>query len=563
MLVTNHPSPGVYSLENDRSNQQTLVTNGYCCLVLPFPKGEVGVNTTVTSADEIDLKFGPGKSSSPYAKNVQFAKLLMRKATRLNITRVGLNVKYAGVYLTTYKNFCTCRPLGDAGLIDPDQIAFTESDIGLFYSVSGYSLANDIYITVEPDVNDAENIRAIVKVYLSGSLTPVEKFSVTTRYYKDGSGNQLFIEDVINNGSTYVRFKLNVNNYKLLEDANYIVLNAVAGGPADPTDPDGIDGQFTGGSDGDVIDIDHSDALIANTSLSAVLSGWDNYRDWEDIQAGILCAGGLEHPVIANKLDELAQNRQDSIAVSGIPALLQARDNSVAYRRGNKSYLGTEFSITGSWSCLTNSDALYRDTDNARDIYVPASICMAYVMLNTDQIAQWLAPGGLNRGQLDFASDVRYRFKQNDRDVLNDNQINPIAVFDGEGIYVWGADTTMTTKSPLNDIGVRRLLAMLHASVRANNLRAVFEPNDDVLKQNQKAGMESILEPIKLGRGLDWYAVQCDYKNNSAEDEARGDLIIDVFLDPTRYTKRIHVTAIVPPVGDIQYALDLISKGSL
>ncbi|AQT28804.1 putative tail sheath protein FI [Erwinia phage vB_EamM_Yoloswag] len=563
MLVPNHPSPGVYSLENDRSNQQTLVTNGYCCLVLPFPKGEVGVNTTVTSVDEIDLKFGPATSSSPYARNVQYAKLLMRKATRLNITRVGLNVKYAGVYLTTYNNFTTCRPLGDAGLTDPEQIAFTDRDICLLYSVSGYSGANDIYITVEPDVNDVLGIKAIIKVYLTGSLTPVEKHTVTTKYYKDGSGNQFYIEDVINNASSYIRVKLNTANYKLVDDPDFVVLNAIAGGPLDVLNPTAINGQFTGGSDGNTIDIDHSDALIANASLSAVLTAWDNYADWEDIQAGILCSGGLEHPVVANKLDTLAASRQDSIAVHGIPVLLQQRDNAVAYRRGNKAYMGTEFSITGSWSCLSNSDALYRDTDNSRDIYVPASICMAYCMLNTDQIAQWLAPGGLNRGQLDWATDVRYRFKQNDRDVLAENQINPIAVFEGEGIYMWGADTTMTTKSPLNDIGVRRLLAMLHASVRANNLRAVFEPNDDVLKQNQKAGMESILEPIKTGRGLDWYAVVCDYTNNTAEDEARGDLIIDVFLDPTRYTKRIHVTAIVPPVGDIQYALDLISKGSL
>jgi len=271
----------------------------------------------------------------------------------------------------------------------------------------------------------------------------------------------------------------------------------------------------------------------------------------------------MEHPVIANKINALAQGRMDCISVAGIPVLYQARDNAVAYRRGIKAYMGAEFTIIDSWTALANSDVKARDTENARDFYVPASICMAYCMLTTDQIASWLAPGGLNRGGLDFATDVRYRFKQNDRDVLVENQINPIAIFEGEGIYMWGADTTMTTKSALNDIGVRRLLAMLHASARANNLKAVFEPNDDVLKEAQKAGMESILEPIKQGRGLDWYEVVCDYTNNSTQDEARGDLIIDVFLDPTRYTKRIHVTAIVPPVGDIQYAIDLINRGAL
>lgn len=561
MLQPNHPSPGVYSQENDRSNQASLVQYGMCTLVLPFPRGPVGVNTTVTSKDEIDAIFGP--ATGQYANNVQNAKLLMTKATKLNITRVALSVKYAGVYLTTYNNFATCRPLGDAGLVDPEQIAFSDRDICLIYAMSQYAAANDMYITFEPDVTDALGYKSIIKVYRVGYLTPLESHTVTTRYWKDEAGNQFFIEDVINVNSKYIRVKLNANHYKLVEDPNFVVINSIGGGPADPTNPTAPNGQFTGGSDGAVIDVDHSDATIANQSLSAVLTAWDNYRDWEDVQAGILCSGGLEHPVIANKIDELAESRMDCIATHGVPVSLQARDNAVAYRRGNKPYQQAEFSIIGSWSAISNADVKARDNDNARDYYVPASICMAYCMLTADQVASWLAPGGLNRGKLDFATDVRYRFKQGDRDVLVDNQINPIAIFDGEGIFMWGADTTYTTKSPLQDIGIRRLLAMLHASARANNLSAVFEPNDDILKQRQKSAMEAILEPIKTGRGLRWYEVVCNYSNNTAEDEARGDLIIDVFLDPTRYTKRIHVTAIVPPVGDIQYALQLINSGAL
>lgn len=561
MQQPNHPSPGVYSQENDRSNQVSLVQYGMCTLVLPFPRGPVGVNTTVTSKDEIDAVFGP--ATGRYANSVQIAKILITKATRLNITRVALSVKYAGVYLTTYNNFATCRPLGDAGLVDPEQIAFTDRDICLIYALSQYADANNMYITFEPDVTDALGIKSIIKVYRVGYLTPLETHVVTTRYYKDESGNQFFIEDVINVNSKYIRVKLNENHYKLLEDPNFVVINSIGGGPADPTNPQSVNGQFTGGSDGDLIDIDHSDPIIANRSLSAVLTAWDNYRDWEDIQAGILCSGGLEHPVIANKIDSLSESRMDCIATSGIPVPYQTRDAAVAYRRGNKEYQNAEFSLTGSWSSLSNSDVKSRDNDNARDFYVPASVCQAYCMLTADQVASWLAPGGMQRGKLDFAIDVRHRFKQGDRDILVENQINPIAIFEGEGIFMWGADTTYTTKSPLQDIGVRRLLAMLHASARANNLSAVFEPNDDILKERQKSAMEAILEPIKTGRGLRWYSVQCDYKNNTAEDEARGDLIIDVFLDPTRYTKRIHVTAIVPPVGDIQYALQLINSGAI
>ncbi|AXG66852.1 putative tail sheath protein [Dickeya phage vB_DsoM_JA29] len=561
MLLPDHPSAGTYTMENDRSGSSTLVTNGYCTLVLPFPKGEIGKNITITSKDEIETKLG--SPTGRYAINVLIAKILMTKARRLNVTRVALNAKYGGVFATMFNNLATLRPVSDAGFEDPDQVAFRSEDIGLFYSLSQYDEANDIWISFQPDTNDPLGIKALIRVYIGNNLTPVESHTVTNFYWRDDAGNQFFIEDVINNNSNYIRFRLNEDNYKLLDDPKFVLFNAIGGGPYDPTNPTAINGQFVGATSGDIIDVDHSDQTIANNSLAAIVEGWDNYQDWEQIACGILCSGGIEHPVIANKINELSQTRMDCISTVGIPVTMQARDNAVAYRRGIKTYQGAEFTITDSWTAICNSDVKARDTANARDFYVPASVCMAYCMLNTDQIASWLAPGGLNRGNIDFATDVRHRFKLNDRDVLVENQINPIAVFEGEGIFLWGADTAMTTRSALNDIGVRRLLAMLHASARANNLRAVFEPNDDILKQAQITGMESILEPIRLGRGLDWYEVVCDYTNNSTQDEARGDLIIDIFLDPTRYTKRIHVTAIVPPVGDIQYAIDLINRGAI
>lgn len=561
MEFPNNPSAGVYTKEIDRSNVSTLATNGYCTLVLPFPKGEIGTNITIASKDDILTKLGAPKGK--YALNVLIAQILMTKAMRLNVTRVALNAKYAGVFATMFNNLSTFRPSDATGIEDPMQVPFRETDIGLFYSLSQYDEANDIFLTMQPDTNDALGIKAIIRVYQDGNLTPVETHTVTTFYWRDEAGNQFFIEDVINNNSNLIRFRINENNYKLLDDPNFVVFNAIAGGPYDPKTPAAINGQFIGGTSGDDIDVNHSDPLIANASLAAILEGWDNYDDWEQIAAGILCSGGIEHPVIADKLGELARTRMDCISSVGIPVTMQARDASVAYRRGIRSYQDAEFNITDSWTAITNSDVLARDNTNARDFYVPASVCMAYCMLNTDQIASWLAPGGLNRGKIDFATNVRHRFKLPDRGVLVENQINPIAVFEGEGIFLWGADTAMTTRSALNDIGVRRMLAMLHASARANNLRAVFEPNDDVLKNAQITGMESILEPIRVGRGLDWYQVVCDYSNNTTQDEARGDLIIDIFLDPTRYTKRIHVTAIVPPVGDIQYAIDLINRGAV
>lgn len=558
MLFPNNPAAGVYSQENDLAQRISLITNGVATLVLPLPRGEVGENMVFTGTDEIDRRVGP--SRGPYGRNVQILKILMGNASALNVTRVAVDEKFAGVVLTTFDNFCMFRPIPETGLTDPEEFQLLSADIGLFYSKSAYGDADEIFLTVEPDVNDIMGIKSIVKVYEGRNLVPTETWPVTTHYYKDESGNQFFIEDVINENSNLIGFRLNPTNAKLLEDEKNFVINAIAGGPFDPQDADAPNGQLRGGSDGMPIDIDHADEEIRLRSVQAVVKAWNGYRDWEDVHCGILCDGGLCDPIISNKIDEIAMIRQDCIATTGAPVFYQDRDDCVAYRRGKKLFHDNEFSLNSSWSTFTNSDVRARDLENARDFWVPASVCMTYTMLTSDQVASWLAPAGLNRGGLPFALGVRHRFRQSDRNILDQNQINPIAVFEGEGIFVFGADTLQAVESPLQDIGVRRLLSMLHASVRINSLPSVFEPNDSILRQNQVDSLEGILEPIRLGRGLDWYEVICDERNNPPSVEGNGDVVVDVFLDPTRYTKRIHLNAIVPKVGDIQYALETINR---
>lgn len=552
-----HSSPGVYSAEYDRATQVKVVTGGAVTLCVPLPRGKVGKNLSLYGTTDVETYLG--KPTGIYKDYLNYIKLLATKARVVNVTRVALNTAFAGVYLTTFSNFCTTRPLGST-LVDPDQAPMYDKDIMLICASSEGEWANDLYITAEPDLRDVEGVRFKIKVYVGNNKTPSETHVCTTFYKVTDEGNQLFVEDVINESSKYIRVKMNPNHYKLATDAKAFVVNAICGGPYDPNNPTVPSGQLTGGSDGDLIDVHNSDVSIRDNSVAAVIEAWNGYADWEKVYTGVLCDAGMSDPAIIQALDSLSQSRQDSISCASLPAALQDRDDAVAFRRGLKKYNGSYLNLSSSWTAMASSDVKARDMVNQRDFWVPASVCLAYTMMNTDQIAQWLAPAGLNRGGLPFAIDVRHRYRVDDRDVLTDNQINPIAVFEGQGVYVWGADTMYAVKSPFNDIGVRRLLSMLHAVVRINQLPAVFEPNDDILRQNQRESLDAVLSPIKAGRGLDWYSIVCDETNNPPEVEANGDLLIDVFLDPTRYTKRIHICATVPRVGEIEFALQLIDK---
>jgi phage tail sheath protein FI len=223
-------------------------------------------------------------------------------------------------------------------------------------------------------------------------------------------------------------------------------------------------------------------------------------------------------------------------------------------------YRQNGLNLNSSWSAMYTSDLLIRDGDNGRNIYVPPSGHVAAMYAKLDRKGTWLAPGGLKNGKLTGVLGVREEYKQGHLNMLAENQINPILVKSGNGVNIWGADTMYAVKSALNDIGVRRLLAMLHGSVRVNNLYAVFQPNDTYLRTQQRTSLENILEPVLKAGGLYWYDVISDSRNNSPQQEANGDLIIDVYLDPTRYTKRIHLNAIVPKTGEIQTTIEQLDR---
>jgi phage tail sheath protein FI len=129
----------------------------------------------------------------------------------------------------------------------------------------------------------------------------------------------------------------------------------------------------------------------------------------------------------------------------------------------------------------------------------------------------------------------------------------------GYGIVIWAADTLQSYPSALSNIGVRRLVSWLEKSISDFLITAVFDPNDAMLRASLTAEVDSFLGPIRSARGLDNYQVVCNDSNNPPSSVANGDLILDVYVDPTVHTKRIHLNAVIARAGGIQYAINLMS----
>ncbi len=129
----------------------------------------------------------------------------------------------------------------------------------------------------------------------------------------------------------------------------------------------------------------------------------------------------------------------------------------------------------------------------------------------------------------------------------------------GNGIVIWGQDTMQAHASALSNVNVRRLLMLLKHSIANAALTAVYEPNDDFLRLSLTRIATDFLNPIKRGRGLYWFEVICDERNNTNETIASGDVLLDIYIDPVLPAKRIHLNAIVPKTGGIKFAQELIN----
>lgn len=568
-FITQHTSAGVYFSINDRGAQANLAVGGVASLVMPLPLGVVGKNMRVL-ASEIDDLLGP--SVGRYWQNVEILKLLASQARFLNVTRVGSGVKHAATMLTTFNNFATTRNLA-SGLDNLDTVQFNDKDIMLVAGRHGGVNGNEYFTAFEPDLTDPDGESFNLYVYRVGYKTPIFDFRGCTLFYKkDENGEQKFVEEMVNNNHLCpVMVFVNENHFKLKVDPKYPAVNAIGGGPRDPNAPNAPHGQLMQGNDGEEVDIYSDDEDVRNRSLALILEGWENYRDWETVRVGIGCDGGYAHPAIASKIAEIAEERMDCIGNLNVPAQWQYYEDAVAYRYGRKQLDGMGINLATAFATLNCNDILRRASSVERDHWVPCSVAMTYAMLECDKDRSWLAPAGLNRGGLEWGLRLRHDTKVDVRDVMNDNQLNfpihfksPIGENDAVGIYMWNADTMNGKNSPLDDIGVQRLLSVITESVRVSFLRYNFDNDSTLFRTTLKTDLDdNVLQPIANGRGLDWFESVVDRRNNTNASSANGDVYVDVFLDPTRYTKRIHLNLNVAPTGQIKAVTSLIERGQV
>ena len=221
------------------------------------------------------------------------------------------------------------------------------------------------------------------------------------------------------------------------------------------------------------------------------------------------------------------------------------------------TYSDTISTVTGQAESLdTNYAASYYpwvkivDTNTNKVIWAPPSVVLPEVYAYNDSVgAEWFAPAGLNRGGIPGATGVKTRLTQNDRDILYESNVNPIAQFPGQGICVWGQKTLQRRASALDRVNVRRLLITVKKFIASSARYLVFEQNTEATRNRFLNIVNPYLAGIQQRSGLTAFRVIMDETNNTPDVIDRNILQGAIYLQPTRTAEFIKLDFNILPTG--------------
>lgn len=517
-----HTSAGVYVSENDFSQRPQRALSTIAALVGEARRGPVGQRTLVTSESEFVDTFGKPDASLSWSGYSAVA--FLNEGDRLYFTRVAPEAIYGGCTIEWDGKFNTSSAWM-AGEAQPQYMEFLPSTLFHVYAINPGDWNKELFVRVLPNTK-LNNGYFYVEVYVGTAALPVEKWHCRLNYMVDGYGVQLNVEEQINRKSKYIRIVQNHEHAELLKDENKQLVNTFdAGG-----NPKAMGIQLTGGADG------------RKPTMSELILAWELYRDPEVVDVNLMINGGYSNPDYQMAMDELCRERMDCVAILDVPSDMQEVTNAIQYRR-------TDLHLDSSYSALYTPDVLVGDKYNDIRLFVPPSGFVAGAYAKTDRdFEAWFAPAGMIRGDLKV-SGLRELYSLPKRDALYESQVNAIRLIEGSGIKIWGADTLQVMPSALSNMSVRRLMIIIEKTIANTLLYAVFDPNNQQLRSRIEMACRTFLKQIKDARGLYAFDAICDDSNNRPDSIAAGDLIVDLWCDPTLPAKRIMFNAIINKTG--------------
>ena len=202
------------------------------------------------------------------------------------------------------------------------------------------------------------------------------------------------------------------------------------------------------------------------------------------------------------------------------------------------------------------------DLSGSPVVTAPSHMMIRTIIRNDEVAYPWLAPAGTRRGVIDNADQIgvinsqtgefeTLGVNQGLRDVLYQNDINPITFVPGVGITNFGNKTAYATSSSLDRINVARLVVFIRNRLESIGKQFLFEPNDQITRDEIKNSVNSLMIDLVAKRGIYDYLVVCDDTNNTPARIDANELYVDIAIEPVKAVEFIYIPLRLKNTGEI------------
>jgi phage tail sheath protein FI len=123
--------------------------------------------------------------------------------------------------------------------------------------------------------------------------------------------------------------------------------------------------------------------------------------------------------------------------------------------------------------------------------------------------------------------------------------------FTGNGLLNYGNKTSFASNSALDRINVARLVAYVRRQLTLAARPFVFEPNDQITRQQITGVIQSLFVDLVAKRGVYDFLVVCDDSNNTPARIDRNELWVDVAIEPVKAVEFIYIPVRILNTGEL------------
>lgn len=452
------------------------------------------------------------------------------------------------------------------GIVLDDSIGRTFLSLGLAvedYQDVDFDGDQERVFTLTSEGESVARIYLFVEYFFAGELY---SFSGTIIPYVFGDLN-LDIKEQADNVSNGWKFVLNENMSleNAILDPNFDLSQSVDNGAVTS---DFVQVAFNASDPAIVYDAIWEYDPRKNNGSAMLGNAWQLFLDKDVARADMLVAAGTAiSNLFVKNLEQINFNVMDAILGicekrKDLFAIFDGVDEAKVTNALKKMVgIGSQGDLA-RWGALFDGRSIFFDSVYTKlNAEAVKSIEVATIItLNRAGNVYWLPPAGYETGRIPAALSRRQKYTRtynyaddptSDIARLYDANINPTRVND-QGQFIYGQKTMLKRLTALNRLNVIMLVAGIHKRFADFLDRKVFQLNTSALRNGITAELQAQLDLIKSANpaGLTEGICICDDTNNPTEITDTNQLIVDIFLQPTRTSEFITLRTTVQRTGD-------------